>query len=265
MNIQIKDIFGKILFEYDGENNTIRETVAKADEEGLNLNYVDLVNADLSGINLSYADLSHANLCGATLYGARLRFADLSNANLNSADLRNTNLENASIHHANLYNANLCSANLGSADLSYTTLCGADLRNAFLKNANLIHADLFDAKNIPYIPLACPSEGSFIAWKKVSNYKEDYKGEFLVKLLIPEDAKRISATTSKCRCDKARVLEITSINNGSTVNEITNANYSQCIYKVGEFVYSDSFDENRWIECTNGIHFFIDKQEAINH
>lgn len=36
-------------------------------------------------------------------------------------------------------------------------------------------------------------------------------------------------------------------------------------YRVGETVVPDSFDEDRWNECSNGIHFFITKQEAIDY
>lgn len=28
---------------------------------------------------------------------------------------------------------------------------------------------------------------------------------------------------------------------------------------------TDSFDEDRWNECSHGIHFFINKQEAIDY
>lgn len=140
-------------------------------------------------------------------------------------------------------------------------LRGANLRGADLRYANLRGADLLSAKNIPYIPLSCPSDGAFIGWKKISNYK----GYYLVKLEIPEDARRCSATTCKCRCDKARVLEITRIKDGEGVDVITNTNYGECVYKVGEMVISDSFDENRWNECSNGIHFFINKQQAIDY
>ena len=33
-------------------------------------------------------------------------------------------------------------------------------------------------------------------------------------------------------------------------------------YEIFSNVY---FDENRWNECSHGIHFFIDKQEAISY
>ena len=46
----------------------------------------------------------------------------------------------------------------------------------------------------------------------------------------------------------------------------TYASYSPAVtYVVGEMVYPDSFDENRWNECSHGIHFFINKQNAIDY
>ena len=119
-------------------------------------------------------------------------------------------------------------------------------------------ADLRGAKEIPYIPIACPSDGAFIGWKKVGNH--------LIMLEIPDDAKRCSATSQKCRCDKARVLGITNLNTNESISEIENTSYCPAVtYVVGEMVYPDSFDEDRWNECSHGIHFFINKQDAINY
>ena len=104
----------------------------------------------------------------------------------------------------------------------------------------------------------CPSDGAFVGWKKVENK--------LVKLLILEDSKRSSATTMKCRCDKAEVLAITSLDQKEKYDSVVNKNYNPYIsYKVGEVVYPDKFDEDRWNECSNGIHFFINKQDAIDY
>ena len=36
-------------------------------------------------------------------------------------------------------------------------------------------------------------------------------------------------------------------------------------YRVGEVVYADDFNDNRFNECTFGIHFFITLQEAIDY
>lgn len=135
---------------------------------------------------------------------------------------------------------------------------GADLRGAYLSGAYLSGAYLRGAKEIPYIPFACPTDGAFIGWKKVYNH--------LIMLEIPEDAKRSSCASQKCRCDKAKVLGITLLATGEAVSEIKNDSFRPAItYTVGEMVYPDSFDENRWNECSHGIHFFINKQDAINY
>ena len=133
----------------------------------------------------------------------------------------------------------------------------AHLRGADLRNAHLRGADLRDAKNI-YIPLACPSEGSFIAWKKCARGR-------LVKLFIYKDSKRSSATSNKCRTDKAKVLSIVGIDTGEVYKEAFSIYDLSFIYRVGEIVSVNDFDENRFNDCAPGIHFFIDKEAAINY
>ena len=234
----------------------------KADLSGANLSGADLSKAELSVVDLSGADLSGADLFGANLLEANLLGADLSRANLSRADLSRANLLGANLSGANLSGANLSKANLSEANLSMANLSWADLLEANLSWANLSKADLSGAglsgaKNIPYIPIACPDTGAFVAWKKVKNY--------IVKLQIPEDAKRSSATARKCRCDKALVLAIENKDGTDSGNTtLTNMSYATCVYTVGEMVYSDSWDDNRWNECSHGIHFFITRQEAVD-
>ena len=194
-----------------------------------------------------------ANLCGANLFGADLRGADLFGADLFRADLRCANLFGADLRGADLGEANLFGADLFDADLRGADLCGANLFGADLRGA-----DFGRAENIPFIPFACPDTGSFIAYKKASGY--------IVKLQIPEDAKRLSATNRKCRCDKAQVLEIQNLD-GTTadVTEVRSNYDKNFIYKVGKTASVDNFDEDRWNECSKGIHFFINRQEAVNY
>ena len=196
------------------------------------------------------ADLSDTNLRGHILEDAELMYANLSNANLRYADLRY-----ADLRYANLELANLIDANLKNADLEETNLKYADLRRSNLTGANLKNAKT----NFHTVgcKLACPEEGSFIGYKKAN--------KCLIKLLILEDAKRSSSTTSKCRCDKAKVLEITDIKTGEKIEKISSNYDSSFVYRTGEIVYVNDFDENRWNECSAGIHFFINKQDAIEY
>ena len=173
------------------------------------------------------------------------------------------NLHGANLRYVNLCGANLCGADLCGADLRYVNLCGADLRyvnlcNANLCNVNLCNANLCGAKNLPFIPYVCPDTGSFIGYKKASN--------MIIKLEITEDAKRTSATSRKCRCNKAKVLAIYDYNHILLEDkEVASDRDKDFIYRVGEIVEVENFDEDRWNECSTGIHFFINFQEAVKY
>ena len=231
-----------------------RRTILKYDVGGLNRALSDAIR---KGISLAEANLIGTNLSGMNLSGANLTGANLSSAILIGANLKDANLKNANLYRADLSWANLEGADLTNANLEYAILYSANLDGSFITGAKVHGANIFGAKNIPFIPLSCPSEGAFTAWKKVDGY-------FLVKLQIPEDARRSSATTRNCRCDKAMVLDITSLDGEEHYNEVVNYNYTTTVYKVGEMVYPNSFDDYRWLECSTGIHFFINKEDAIN-
>ena len=178
-------------------------------------------------------------------------------ADLRNADLRSTDLLNAVLRGANLSGANLFNADLRGADFH-----GANLLNANLSGANLRGADLRSAKNVPYIPMVCPEEGDFIGWKKA----EGNKDKVIVKLRIPSDAKRSSATTRKCRCSKAEVIAIYNLDGTEEGETTCHSDYDNSfIYEVGKTVEVTNFSEDRWSECAKGIHFFINRQEAIDY
>ena len=184
---------------------------------------------------------------------ADLRGADLRGASLQGANLRGANLQEANLQGANLWGANLWRADLWGADLQGANLRGADLRGASLREAN----------NIPdYVcPICCPEEGSFTGFKKAY-----WNGTpVIVKLQIPADAKRSSATTRKCRCSKATVISITDMLDVDKFQMAVSIHDNNFIYEVGKTVVVDDFDEDRWNECSTGIHFFITRDEAVNY
>jgi hypothetical protein len=150
----------------------------------------------------------------------------------------------------------LSKVNLSKANLSEANLSGADLREADLSGANLRGANLSGAKEIPEYVINITSilpAGDLIGWKKLRN-------ERIAKLLIPNDAKRSNATERKCRAEYATVLEIW--DSETLVTEGQSKQDHLFIYRVGETVTPDAFDEDRWKECASGIHFFITRYEA---
>ena len=211
---------------------------SRADLRDANLRDADLRDADLFGADLSCADLRGADLRGADLSGANLRGADLSGADLSCANLRG----------ADLRGADLSCANLRGADLSGADLSGADLRCASMDQM------IWDIHTVFY-PLQCPDSGSYIGYKKASG--------LVVELEIPADARRSSATSRKCRASKAKVLSITDINGNPAGGQVKSNYDPDFVYTIGETVEVSDFDDDRWNECSTGIHHFITRAEAV--
>ena len=267
-------INGKTLAEIlENHLHWLKRDVDGWEEMRANLDGTNISNTDLRYVNLKYAHLDDVDFCQSNLKGADLRraslhhayfgYANLCEANLNGADIVNGNFYYADFRDASLINTYLVGSHLVRADLQCANLGWADLRNCVfydtdLRDCNFMYANFRGSEYVPYIPLECPSDGAFIGWKKVN--------DVLIKLEIPEDARRSSATTKKCRCDKAKVLGFYDLNsNELNIDKIINHTYNTCEYRKGEMVYPDYFDENRWYECSHGIHFFINKQDAINY
>ena len=202
----------------------------------------------------SRANLSRANLSGANLYGANLSGADLYGADLSRADLSRANLSRANLSGANLYGANLYGADLYGANLYGANLSGADLYGANLYGADLYGADLYGAINADYViaQTRILPEGDLIGWKKCN-------GGVIVKLRIPEAAKRSHAFGRKCRAEYVDVIEI--IGGDKAISQ----HDGKTEYIVGARVVPDSFSDDWQSECSNGIHFFITKIEAENY
>ena len=143
------------------------------------------------------------------------------------ANLRGANLYSADLRGANLYSANLC-----GADLSGATLCGA--------------------RNIPQhvMDVTCITPaGTLRVFKKCR--------EGVVELEVPAAAKRSNATGRKCRAEYAVVI---STPNGQPARSNHDGAF---IYRPGETVRPTApFNEDRWIECGAGIHFYLTRGEA---
>jgi len=222
------------------------------------LREADLYGADLRWANFREAKLREANLYGANLRGADLRRADLRWANLEEAnlegadlrraDLRGTDLRGADLRWANLEGANLHGADLPGANLRWAMLHGADFRWADLGEADLCWAKLRGADlrwaKLPHFQLP---DGVLTVWKVVAGS--------IVCLSIPAEARRTATPIGrKCRAEYADVI---SIEGGRPVTT------RGLEYVVGQRVTPDKYDPDIRVECTNGIHFFTTRGEAV--
>lgn len=242
--------------------------------------------ADFSGTSLQDLDFRRKLLDHANFYGATIVNCDFSGCSLHGANFAAARLEKVNLTNARLSTANLMDAFITGCTFSEANLSGAVLYSAELRYSNFLHAEFMNTcfqfcsarglQNMPYVPMVCPEEGSFIAWKagfllhhkSITSFGINTTEPALVKLMIPADAKRSSAFGRKCRASKAKVLDIyhldgTKCLKGAVVQSSWDSDFT---YHVGDVVEPEEpFDEDRWAECASGIHFFMNRQEAIDY
>jgi hypothetical protein len=157
-------------------------------------------------------------------------------------------LRNEGGKRANLRDANLQGAYLQGANLRDANLQGAYLQGAYLQGANLRDANLQGA----YLPHFQICAGDLIVYKKVDGH--------IVTLAIPRDAKRTASIVGrKCRAEYAIVLET---DDHEPHESKPPGTFAGIIYKEGETVRPDSYDDDFRVECSHGIHFFQTWAEA---
>ena len=129
--------------------------------------------------------------------------------------------------------------------------------------AEIVNTDIDIASHVP-------SEGSFTAWKKCAySLSKDFITDdndiyCIVKLTIPDSARRSNAGGTKCRADKAIVEDIQDFD-GNSIDVIAHSLYDyRFTYTKGQTVSVDVFSTDRYSECAEGIHFFLDRKDAVN-
>ena len=126
---------------------------------------------------------------------------------------------------------------------------GANLSGANLSGANLSGA------NLPYFQIC---HGELLVWKAARNDR-------LVYLRVPAEAKRTAALTGrKCRAEYAVVMSIQD-KAGGEFQDAESQHLKGFMYRVGEIIKPDSYDDDIRIECTRGVHFFLTREEAENY
>ena len=250
----------------------------KEDCEGWENMRCILNDAEIEDLHIIGADLRSAIFDDCWISNTMFDDSDLSNslfrfASFNDCSFVNTYVScaffiNSVFRYSNLSNIKANGASFNKTMFEHVNMKGAYFTFSSFVKVKLDDSEIADAYSLPDVPLACPSSGSFIGWKKVLIFNHSSRritSTAIAKLEIPEDAKRSSEFSNKCRCDKAKVISIESPDGTCFHQEAVSYRDRSFIYKVGETVSVPDFDECRWHECASGIHFFIDKQAAIDY
>lgn len=142
------------------------------------------------------------------------------------------------------------------ADFSQADARGADFFRAVMEYTRT--DGLLTDGSTRWFRMHCPEQGAFVAYKKCADMR-------LVQLLIPAEARRVAATSTWGRCDRAKVLTIKSFDYRERFTEATSLQTDSFVYRVGQWVSEPRFDPDRWLESAPGIYFWLTRQEAYDY
>ena len=246
-----------------------------------------LINTTFTDSMLTDSTFLYATMLGATFYNVlckdvNMTYAKMFNNAMETFHCTDCDFDRMSIVKTTFKNSSFSYSNFGrtlmkKVNFSYCSFHGINFRYAQLQYMSYVdnkyeytdfdHVSILEWSDYPDLPMACPTTGAFICWKKICEITDDSRNvQYVVKMEVPEDAERSSGLSNTCRCSKAKVLDIINIETTEHVKSVLHRPLigKNTEYVCGEMVYPDSYDENRWNECSNGIHFFMKMSEAID-
>ena len=210
--------------------------------------YVEFGLSSFTDCKFDRCEFYYCNLYNKFFTSCTLNATEFNFCDLNSSVICKCSMTDVSFICSTLYSSMF--DNVEAKDVQFYT---CEMDNCMSVNSNVV------------FPQHVPSSGSFIAWKKAL-IKEFYESkEIIIKLNIPEDAKRCSAN-HKCRANKVEVLGFETLD-GEKLPDTTIAHSfwdSLFKYHTGTIEVSN-FNDNPQVECGGGIHFFLHRDDAVNY
>lgn len=272
----------------------------RSEFENASITDCKFVNIKILSCNFDHAwcidtDFSEAEFDGGSYEWAHMCNCDFCRARFDGCIFIRTHFEDCNFRKATFGNCRFIDCTFDNCDLGFGSS----------RTPEFYGGEINNCINVPPIPMACPENGEFIGYKKalVNDGNNTYASVVIVKLKIPAKAKRSSALGRKCRCSEAKVVAIydttharyafgpgpaefvkdrgivgvdfvwrNSLGKKLDPNVVASSNIATRAkglfpvrYKVGETVRADKWDDNRFNECSNGIHFFTNLQDALDY
>lgn len=242
----------------DNQNNSeLRANLKNINLSEVDLSYANLRDAILDNVNLSYACLNYSNLSGAEIKCSNFTHADLQCAQLYHTCIYNGTFyaalfDGAQLFQAFLYNTVLVCANFDNANLACAVLDHTNIDKASFTSCNLYRTKMYEATG----SLLEYRTGKILT-EPIIGYKK-CKYNVIVTLEIPKDAIVFSINGTKCRTNKAKVIDIDGADRAFSI-------FNTMTYYIGDEFNIKDFNCEYNRECANGIHFFMTREEAENY
>lgn len=206
------------------------------------------------------SDIHDVDFAGWDLQNIRFILCGFHHCNLAGADFSNSSIEGTLFDDSPMQGCKFINSDMREAIFRYIDLSGSDISGADLYAAVLEEAVLDDIKydeKTQWFKQVPPEKGAFIAWKCCTDLR-------VVQLLVPADARRVSATRETCRCDKAKVLSIKSIDESISYDWAQSTVDPDFYYEKGKWVEpANGFEPDRWKDSSRGIHFFMKREQCV--
>ena len=235
-------VFSHCCFEMD--------TITGTDFTDCLFEFCDILHVSFNNCKFIYSSFLHVSAIKCEFlncYGVDVNFrytaldeSVISNTTINSSKMFATSFADASIKDSDFSCCRFNYCNFNRSDIENTVICTES------------HV---------------PDTGSFIGWKKAVICGDDPTCDkrCIIKLCIPDDAQRSNASGSKCRASAAYVEDIQDID-GNSIDVVACSVYDNGFkYEKGKTVTEKHFDDNPYEECAPGIHFFLNRDSAVNY
>lgn len=230
-------------------------------------------NVEFNNCNVTYATFKNVSFVYGYFYRLITDLTKFDKCDFTKAYMDDFTFDGCIFRECNFSHCDMTNITFKSCSFYNCDFDKAELPPFFRPN------NMEDCVNVPYMPMACPEEGEFIGYKIASSeqmmsnmpsfimpYENNGPANVLVTLKIPADARRSSAGGRKCRCDKAKVIGLEFFGKDFKGAKVAYSKFDvRFKYRIGEEISVPFFDENRWHECAAGIHFFINRKEALQY
>lgn len=213
-------------------------------------------------------DMKYSIIKGIDLAGWDMTGLDLSRATFEDCNLRGTDFSGSKMDHVAFYNNEIRDMKLRGCLARGCSFRFQDMEGIDLSGANIYASVLEDAinqdkvitdENTKWYKMRCPEEGPFIAWKCCTDLR-------VVMMLVPADAKRCMSTLETGRVSKVKVLKITNIDETENYTWAQSTVDPDFYYEVGKWLEpANGFQEDRWKDSSQGIHFFLERQQCVDY
>ena len=248
--------------------------VTRGNAKHVEVSCCSIVGTELNGCSFEYGNVQHTNLQNSTIFstdasGVRFFGCTFNNSHLTTLGLKNAIADSVSIIASDVSGITTSQlVRVRSVILTRTTLHRCHLCNHkdSTNGIKLIECETIGCQvdtGFRECSSCCPTTGEYIAWKFAFFYDGDNRKVAIIKLRIPENAKRVNPLgTEKCRASMARVESIKDEFDRDVIKAFSWFN-PKFEYVVGQTLVVKDYDDDCRTNCSSGIHHYMSRAVAL--